>query len=141
MAVLETKRCPRCEQTKPLGDFYKDKSRKDGLYPNCKSCHMEYTNAWRSSDAGQIYTRNAKYRKYQMTESDYKIILAQQENSCAICGSTTSGHNMTDELLIDHDHTSGNVRGLLCVRCNAGIGHFMDDPDLLRSAVAYLERA
>lgn len=57
-----------------------------------------------------------------------------QENACAICKGTTS------TLCIDHDHSSGVVRGLLCSNCNTGIGLFKDDPTRLSNAIAYLEK-
>lgn len=62
-----------------------------------------------------------------------------QRGECAICGATEGGHGRTDELLVDHDHTTGEVRGLLCHGCNGGLGHFRDNVDVLQSAMLYLE--
>jgi hypothetical protein len=53
--------------------------------------------------------------------------------SCAICGSSTRLH-------IDHCHKTNVIRDRLCQNCNVGIGHFKDDPELLRKAIAYLEK-
>jgi len=60
-----------------------------------------------------------------------------QGGVCAICG----GINDNDDALsVDHDHETGRIRGLLCSKCNKGLGSFNDDPELLRKAIAYLER-
>jgi hypothetical protein len=63
-------------------------------------------------------------------------MLEAQGGRCAICRSDKPGGR--GRFAVDHCHSSGRVRGLLCVACNAGLGQFRDDPDLLRAAVAYL---
>jgi hypothetical protein len=74
--------------------------------------------------------------RYGMSESDYEQWLARQGGGCAICGRTCRRR-----LAVDHCHASGNVRGLLCIKCNLGLGLYDDDTDRLRAAIAYLERA
>lgn len=64
-------------------------------------------------------------------------MLAAQGGKCAICGGTNPGGH---RLAVDHDHTTGAVRGLLCHACNAGIGKLRDDPALLRVAADYLDK-
>jgi hypothetical protein len=59
--------------------------------------------------------------------------LAEQDGKCAVCGDENPAHT-------DHDHASGTVRGLLCGRCNLGIGLFLDDPARMHAAISYLER-
>ena len=59
-------------------------------------------------------------------------IVAQQPLACEICGTETRLH-------FDHCHATGKHRGWLCPRCNHGLGHFRDDPDRLRAAIAYLK--
>lgn len=73
-------------------------------------------------------------RKHGLSEHQYLTMLA---NGCSICGRW----NRDRRLCIDHDHTSGKVRGALCSRCNSGIGFFQDSADLLLRAARYLERA
>ncbi|WP_406418459.1 endonuclease VII domain-containing protein [Streptomyces sp. NBC_01614] len=64
-------------------------------------------------------------------------MLERQGGACAICrGRNKSGH----QLHVDHDHTTGRVRALLCQQCNAMLGHARDDIETLRAAIAYLER-
>lgn len=66
-----------------------------------------------------------------------KDILRNQGNRCAICNDDNPGR----EFHLDHDHRKGGVRGVLCHRCNHGLGKFCDSPELLRRAAEYLERS
>ena len=65
-------------------------------------------------------------------------MLAKQGGSCAICNSAKPGCSRK-YFTVDHDHQSNKIRGLLCARCNPGLGFFMDQPELLRAAIHYLE--
>jgi len=74
-------------------------------------------------------------RKYGISLEEYERLLARQGGACAICRRTS------DRMLcVDHCHKTGRVRGLLCHKCNAGLGCYDDDPSFLRMAAAYLER-
>lgn len=73
---------------------------------------------------------------YGITIEDYDDILGDQGNGCAICGMTPEDNGR--RLDVDHCHSTGKVRGLLCHACNLGIGKFRDDPILLISASKYL---
>ena len=82
---------------------------------------------------------NSQYleRLYGIDMENYNNILSEQNNSCAICNKEcVSGR----KLAVDHNHDTGEVRGLLCCKCNRGLGNFHDNLDLLRSAVLYLEK-
>lgn len=70
----------------------------------------------------------------------YDEMLKAQDNVCAICGSeeTYVRYGVVGKLAIDHDHETGQVRGLLCSRCNSGIGLLGDDPERAQAAVDYL---
>lgn len=83
--------------------------------------------------------RAGNLKKYGITIADYERMLAEQGGVCAICRSKDPGPKGTFH--IDHCHTTGRVRGLLCTRCNPGLGYFQDDPELLSSAISYLRRA
>jgi hypothetical protein len=80
-----------------------------------------------------------------MPEVEYRAMVERQGSRCAICGTTEPGRQ-SDRWCIDHDHaccpegvSCGRcVRGLLCHNCNAGLGHFQDDPDRLLTAAAYV---
>jgi hypothetical protein len=72
--------------------------------------------------------------KYGMPAADYEQLLKEQHGACAICKSPLI------RSCIDHDHATRKVRGLLCRKCNTGIGQLNDDSALLQSAIAYLEK-
>jgi hypothetical protein len=76
--------------------------------------------------------------KFGITPGRYDMLLATQRGQCAICGSTEydgTGRSFA----VDHDHMTGEVRGLLCGRCNRAIGLFKEDPETLLRAAAYLK--
>ena len=79
-------------------------------------------------------SRADNLRKYSLTPEGYVALVSAQGGRCAICRRPSG-------LDVDHDHTSGKVRGLLCGSCNRGIGLFKDDPERLSSAIAYLKGA
>ena len=75
-------------------------------------------------------------REFGINPQLYEDILASQGGVCAICrGACNSGRAMA----LDHDHETGMIRGVLCHKCNRGIGLLRDDPNLLRAAANYLE--
>lgn len=71
--------------------------------------------------------------KYNLSPEDYDRLLEDQNEACAICGVRP------DRLCVDHDHETGEVRGLLCSPCNSGLGFFKDRVRLLAAAIVYLE--
>ena len=70
-------------------------------------------------------------------DQEYERFLSEQDGVCAIC---LKPCQTGQRLSVDHDHVTGAVRGLLCRRCNSGLGHFQDSLDLLKKALMYLER-
>lgn len=75
---------------------------------------------------------------YGLTLEQHAEMEERQGGLCALCGSPPFGNRRLD---IDHDHTTGVIRGLLCSRCNTALGSFMDSPHLLQAAITYLEVA
>ena len=75
---------------------------------------------------------------YGMTMADYDRMHAEQDGRCAICGTLEA--DLDTKLYVDHCHTSGRVRGLLCRACNSGLGQFRDQTEALLNAVAYLHK-
>jgi hypothetical protein len=73
-------------------------------------------------------------RKFGMTRERFAEMLANQDGLCAIC----RGDNKARRLHIDHDHTTGEIRGLLCNNCNLLLGHALDSAERLTAAIAYL---
>jgi hypothetical protein len=159
--------CNTCRQILPLEMFAKNKSTKSGYAFKCKPCTNAYDRQWRAGLSPENQVRRAKkkritktlpaverkhqmLRKYGLTIEAYEVILAAQNGVCRICElpETTLGKNgIARRLCVDHDHsccpgkvTCGKcIRGLLCIRCNAALGHFRDDPKNLVAAIAYLE--
>ena len=80
----------------------------------------------------------ALQKKFGITLEDYNQMFADQEGHCAICGVHQLDVSLT--FAVDHDHKTGEVRGLLCRHCNVGLGHFRDDTTLLAKAIAYLHK-
>jgi Recombination endonuclease VII len=72
---------------------------------------------------------------YRTSLEEYEQLLVRQNGACPICGKQT-----TKRLCVDHCHATGRVRGLLCSKCNLGIGQLDDDPGLMRAAIAYVSR-
>lgn len=77
---------------------------------------------------------SAVQTKYGLSENEHLALIKEQNNLCAICGGKDAGK----VLCVDHNHTTGAVRGLLCGNCNVGLGNFRDNPKILESAIAYL---
>lgn len=84
--------------------------------------------------------RRRTLRAYGITEDDYARMLAEQGHCCAVCRTDEPGGRGSN-WHIDHDHTTGLVRGLLCTRCNSGLGFFDDNPNLLAEAERYILHA
>ena len=76
--------------------------------------------------------------RYGITKADYEGMREAQGDRCAICGVDSPG-SRSKVWSVDHCHVTNVVRGLLCHRCNMGLGYFKDDPVRLRSAITYLE--
>lgn len=76
--------------------------------------------------------------KYNITLEQYDKILSLQQNKCKICGSEKSNHKGSKLLFVDHNHTTGEIRGLLCHNCNAAIGLFKENIEVIKKAIEYL---
>lgn len=88
----------------------------------------------------KAHNRNLK-KKYGITLDEYYAMLEEQQGRCKICNSTTaiSEDNLIQRFAVDHCHQTGRVRGLLCIRCNAGLGMFLDNEVFLAAAISYLK--
>lgn len=129
-----TKRCTKCGEEKPLSSFHKERRSSDGVTARCKSCTSNYGKSWRQSK-GNAYHRT---QRYGITPEEYTEMLEEQLHKCACCGS--SNPKRRAGFVIDHDHATGLVRGLLCHSCNIGIGQLGDSINGLTQALDYLRR-
>lgn len=76
--------------------------------------------------------------RYGLTPKEFAALLAAHDGFCGIC--RTELNDATNKPVLDHDHTTGAVRGFLCNHCNAGIGWFKENAQSLRDAAVYLEQ-
>lgn len=123
-----------------------------GRRPPCPECHAkrEAERSERKNVARRVSVNparreiNLRYnlRQYGITPDEYRARLLAQDGECAVCGAEpdAGGVKAAARLHVDHDHVTGRLRDLLCVRCNQGVGYFRDDPTLLRAMAEYIER-
>lgn len=144
------KECISCHQIKDLTLFsFKDKA-KGRLSNKCKSCDAVYQKGrlesnpdlvreqWRKAQSKYDLSDKGRSKKrkylYGLTQERYEQMLNEQEHKCAIC-------TKLKPLVVDHDHLTLQVRGLLCQNCNVGIGKLGDNLVGLKLAVQYLDKA
>lgn len=141
-------RCNRCEKVKPLSGFSPSAEHRLGVRNTCKVCVSAAAIAWR--EANPVKVLDAHFRRtFGISYEQYVEMAAAQGGVCAICGeeptvemgvkSGRHGRRAEPRLVVDHNHMTGEVRGLLCHPCNVGIGMLKDDPDVLKKATRYLE--
>lgn len=130
------KRCSVCESTKPSSEFYRRAGNKDGLNRWCKACSYAFKQTSRNRDKERTWEYA---RKFGITPHDYDRIAEMQGYKCAVCKRRDSGSKHKTRLSVDHNHITGQVRGLLCDGCNRGIGLLGDDVERLQAAVEYLK--
>lgn len=129
------KRCTKCGEDKPIDSFPKERRSPDGVASQCKTCKSDYNREWRERKGGNLYDRTIRYG---ISPEEYEELLDEQLNSCACCGS--SDPKRKAGFVIDHDHDTGFIRGLLCHNCNIGIGLLGDSLSGLQTAVNYLRK-
>lgn len=111
--IHKLRRCRTCSRTLPITEFHRDGSH---IRRTCKHCRS----VERRGD------------RYGIDAAELQLLKEVQGNSCGICGSK-------EKLVVDHCHSTNNVRGLLCSPCNQGIGHFRDNPEALMRAAQWVD--
>ena len=139
----DKKVCSKCRTEKSLDEFYTEKTkRKEGRPTSrCKVCLAEQSKAYyhankeKQKELHKAWVKNNKDRvKYHKIKQEYGLSREEYDalkKICHICGSK-------DNLCVDHSHSSGRVRGILCSSCNKGLGNFKDDPTYLYRAADYI---
>jgi hypothetical protein len=137
-----THTCSVCKEEKSLADFPVRKTHRPGKpVSQCTACKVEINKAYRVANKDKVLEteRRSKLKKtYGITPAQYDQMLAEQNAQCAICSAKKTG-GRTKLFFIDHCHNTGRVRGLLCMRCNTGLGLFLDNPKFLLNAISYLK--
>lgn len=145
-----------CQVVKPLDAFHTAKGNRDGHSNRCKACVAEYAKQRYQANRDQVQAinkawqdknpdgqRSARYKvRFGITAADYDAKLASQGGVCAICGRPETKRNQSGlmSLAVDHNHTTGQVRGLLCYRCNTTLGGLDEDTAIMRAMIDYLHR-
>ena len=143
--------------TMPLGNISKSKQTAlPSKYPQgffkqkkCRHCGTLFTPIAPSEHTCSEYCRNYRHIEayykcnYHITIREYLDMAEKQNFVCAICGKENfaMGASHTGLLVVDHDHTTGKVRGLLCHNCNRALGLLRDSSQNLHKALSYLEGA
>lgn len=132
-----TKRCKKCLKIKPSLEFFTILKRDHlQLFPYCKLCCSRLNKEKRKRNKHINTLRDKVYRlrnQYRMTFSEFEEMRIKQKSRCLICqGILFRPH-------IDHNHSTGKIRGLLCGQCNVGIGFFKEDAAILRRAIKYIK--
>ena len=134
--------CKTCSEEKPFDEFPKNKMYKDGIRPHCIECRRKYElesfHKHKHKRPYQYeYHRNNKLKSiYGISYAEYLTMLEAQGGCCAICGTSDTGKRKA--FAVDHNHTTGKVRGLLCSNCNTGIGNLKEDEGIMLRAMEYL---
>ena len=126
------KPCATCNEVKPLTEFYKHPTGRDGHFKHCKMCDSKRAKQWAKDNKNKILIR-----KYGITEQTFNYMLEEQCGRCAICGIHFESSKNTH---IDHSHETGKVRALLCNHCNRGIGLLKESVQTLKNAIYYLNK-
>lgn len=141
MCIMILRKCTKCKRQLDPSEFYKSGT---SLRGDCKTCHRsrsrtDYRRGGREVKL-QRYRDNRddvllkiKERKYQISRDIIQIMSEMQNGCCKICD------RVMDRPNIDHCHTTQQVRGLLCTKCNAGLGQFEDNVMFLHRAIQYLQ--
>lgn len=136
-------------------DYIRAYSKTDKAKQRSKKYMATYENKdavnrkWRSKDATKskvkqyykdntdMWSESSLKRLYGITLQDYNSLLLEQNNCCAICDKHKDEHN--GKLHVDHCHTTGRIRGILCHNCNTGLGHFKESEAIMIKAMRYLK--
>lgn len=153
---MEAKCCPKCQTSKPVADFPKNRTKKDGLATYCKVCaNQGFRERWpqayprvrgrrlayAKTEKGRAVRRGVNLKaRYGLSQADYDALLSEQGGACAICAGLDP-RSRYGKFHVDHCHQTGKVRGLLCGRCNGLLGKMGDTLGGVARFVAYLQQA
>jgi hypothetical protein len=162
------KRCKECGELKPLDEFYRARGMRDGHRNDCKVCNLaakaartaenpqanrDRVRRWQVENADRYRATQREYAKsgrkrlvdrksylkrtYGLMLEDYERLLEVQGGVCAICREPRPEERT---LHVDHNHDTGEIRGLLCFRCNNALGDMRESADFAQALLDYLDR-
>ena len=132
--------CNKCHIEQPIENYYTQTGARTKLgyrRPTCKSCVNKDSIKWSKENKDKVkqYRRKAKLKqKYGISLNQYEEMKLAQNNKCAICNE----EHERRPLNVDHCHTTGKIRGLLCDKCNMALGLLKDSLELIDSLKRYL---
>jgi hypothetical protein len=129
------KKCYKCQIEQDLNCFSKDKATKHGYSSRCKKCSKELYALWRKENHEAIKKKDRithYVRSYNLTEEQVSALVENRNGVCKVC-------SLFLPLVVDHCHTTGKVRGLICSSCNSVLGYAKDNKKTLENAIKYLE--
>lgn len=134
--------CSCCKETKDSSLFPKANGKTRGYAWVCKKCKIAKRKQKQASMSPEDWAlQNRQYwlkSQYNISLEQYNEMLRSQKHKCKICQKDET-EVFKQTLYVDHNHTTGQVRGLLCHPCNAGLGHFRENQDLLDAAKQYIK--
>lgn len=138
----EAKKCRVCLEIKTKGDFQLDRTTKDSLKGICKICCAEEQKFFHIANpvARRRVMKKANIKaNFGVTLDDKEDLINFQGRCCAVCGGNTPSKNLKRGWALDHNHETGEIRGVLCYNCNVGLGMAKDSEDILLKMIAYLK--
>lgn len=149
---METIICSKCSEPRTMDQYY--------IYPKtnkrvkkCSPCRLREAREWKANNPERNKLVNKKWnsnnysrkryrdlkQRYNTTPEEYELMFNAQSGNCKICNTNQS--QLTKRLAVDHCHTTGKIRGLLCSSCNCMLGYSNDDVKKLQQAIDYLLRS
>lgn len=141
--------CSKCKIEKSLDCFGYKRDKLNGRASQCKACNRAVYHTEHGRDVVAKYHKTEQYnllkkaasrrtvfKRHNITEEYFNALVTQQDNKCGICQTELQPGYQTH---IDHNHTTSKVRGLLCSKCNTGLGLFNENKQVLLNAISYLD--
>ncbi len=137
-------KCSTCKEDKDESCFHKAGNKKRGYQFSCISCRKKIKDKQKNSmTSEEWYLTQRQYwlkSQYGLNLEDYNNLVKEQNHKCAICG-TDEVDSFKGLLFVDHCHTTGKIRGLLCHHCNTALGKFKDSESILMKAIEYVRKS
>ncbi len=139
---MGTKTCPKCRSVKPYSEFWKNKATRDGYQTWCKPCwyqnEVSILNGEKRPHKLRLRRNAHLLKKYGITADEFDKRLESQKGVCAIC--KKQNKSKIREMVVDHNHKTSELRGILCENCNRALGLFEDSIENLSAATEYLRK-